>query len=167
MPHPTGRVKAGRDSLASYTVAETLFEGHTMGGTWEHFHHEADIGVRGRGDTLPEAFRQAAVALTAVVADPDRVRPLEAVDIHCEAPDPELLLADWLNALVLEMAVRRMLFSRFDVSIEDSRLTARAWGEPVERARHQPVVEVKGATYTELAVHRGDAGWVAQAVLDV
>jgi SHS2 domain-containing protein len=138
-----------------------------LAGSWEHFHHEADIGVRGRGDSLAEAFARAAEGMTAVVTDPDTIRPLEAVDIHCEAPDPELLLADWLNALVLEMAVRRMLFSRYDVSIDGGRLDARAWGEPVDRDRHQPVVEIKGATYTELGVRREGDAWMAQAVLDV
>ena len=35
-------------------------------------------------------------------------------------PDDELLLVDWLNALIYEMATRRMLFGRFDVTIEGS-----------------------------------------------
>ena len=69
-------------------------------------------------------------------------------------PDPELLLFDWLNALVYEMAIRRLLFSRFEVKVEGPRLTARAFGEPVAVDRHEPAVEVKGATCTGLAVAR-------------
>jgi tRNA nucleotidyltransferase (CCA-adding enzyme) len=135
---------------------------------WEHFAHEADIGVRGIGATPADAFGEAARALAAVVADPARVRPLEPVDIHCEAPDAELLLADWLNALIYAMATRGMLFSRFEVAIADHALRATAWGEALDRSRHQPAVEVKGATYTALAVARRDDGqWVAQCVVDV
>jgi tRNA nucleotidyltransferase (CCA-adding enzyme) len=90
------------------------------------------------------------------------------VPIVCEAPDDELLLVDWLNALVYEMATRKMLFSRFNVRVNDHLLHATAWGEPVEVARHQPAVEVKGATYTELSVKRDEEGrWVAQCVVDV
>ena len=37
---------------------------------WEHYEHGADIGVRGFGATKAEAFEQAALAMTAVVADP-------------------------------------------------------------------------------------------------
>ena len=140
----------------------------TSDGRWEHFEHQADIGVRGIGKTLDEAFAQAAVALCAIVTDPHRVTPRQAIDIHCEEPDRELLLVDWLNALVFEMATRRMLFSRFVVSIEDGQLRARAWGEPVDVPRHRPAVEVKGATYTELRVYRDAQGrWVAQCVVDV
>jgi SHS2 domain-containing protein len=135
---------------------------------WEHFPHEADIGVRGRGATLAEAFEQAALAMTAAITDPALVAERALVELACEAPDEELLLVDWLNALVYEMATRKLLFSRFEVRIDGRRLAARAWGEPADAARHQPAVEVKGATYTELRVARGaDGGWLAQCVVDV
>lgn len=135
---------------------------------WEHFSHEADIGLRGMGRTLAEAFEQAALALTAVIVDPAGVATREQLEIRCEAPDDELLLVEWLNALIYEMATRRMLFGRFEVEIDAHRLHARAWGEPVEVARHQPTVEVKGATYTALRVAAEAQGvWLAQCVADV
>jgi len=134
---------------------------------WEHYEHEADIGVRGFGATKAEAFEQAALAMTAVVADPVLVSPRERVILGCEAPDDELLLADWLNAVVYEMSSRRMLFSRFVVRLDGRRLSAEAWGEPVDVARHHPAVEVKGATYTTLRVAPHADGWLAQTVVDV
>jgi SHS2 domain-containing protein len=135
---------------------------------WEHFHHEADIGVRGRGGSRETAFEEAAVALTAVITDPDTVSCRESVTIECEAPDLELLFVDWLNALVYEMATRRMLFSRFRVGLDGTRLHATACGEAIDVPRHQPAAEIKGATYTELEVREDQAGeWRAQCVVDV
>ena len=135
---------------------------------WDHFPHGADIGVRGTGVTLGEAFEQVALAVTAVITDPAQVREKSMIEIRCEAPDDELLLADWLNALIYEMATRGMLFRRFAVTLHGHALEARAWGEPIDRERHQPTVEVKGATYTALSVARRDDGtWVAQCVVDV
>ena len=135
---------------------------------WEHFHHEADIGVRGRGDSREAAFEEAAVALTAVITDPDTVSCRESVSIACEAPDLELLFVDWLNALVYEMATRRMLFRSYRVTLDGTRLHATACGEPIEVIRHQPATEVKGATYTELEVREDPPGeWRAQCVVDV
>ena len=135
---------------------------------WEHYEHGADIGVRGIGATMAAAFEQAAMALTAVITDPADVAGREAVEIACEAPDPELLFAEWLNALVFEMAVRRMLFGRYRVEIDGTRLKAQAFGEPTSVERHRPAVEVKGATYTSLRVApTGDGGWLAQTVVDV
>jgi len=138
-----------------------------MPARWEHYEHEADIGVRGIGATKAEAFAQAAAAMTAAVTDLEAVRPVERIHLHCEAPDDELLLADWLNALVYEMATRRMLFSKFDVRMENGKLEAQAWGEAIDRGRHHPAVEVKGATLTTLRVVRHGEGWLAQTVIDV
>ena len=135
---------------------------------WEHFPHEADMGVRGFGANREQAFEQAALALTSVIADPGKIEPRAAIEIECEAPDQELLFVDWLNALVYEMATRHMLFSRFEARIDARQLAATAWGEPLDVARHQPAVEVKGATYTGLRVaQETDGTWVAQCVVDV
>jgi SHS2 domain-containing protein len=138
-----------------------------MNARWEHFAHGADIGVRGLGATEAEAFEQAGLALTAVITDPAIVESREVVAIEREAPDDELLFAEWLNGLIYEMATRRMLFARFLVRLDGSRLSAEAWGESIDVARHHPAVEVKGATYTQLRVAREADGWVAQTVVDV
>ena len=135
--------------------------------TWSHFAHGADIGLRGSGRSKAEAFEEIATALTAAVTDPDAVATEESISLCCEAPSDEILLVDWLNALIYEMAVRRMLFSGFSVSISDGLLQAEVSGEPVDREKHHPAVEVKGATYTALAVEETDAGWTVQCVVDV
>jgi len=134
---------------------------------WEHFEHKADIGVRGFGDTLAEAFEQAAVAMTAVVTDIPLVLADTIINISCDDDDSDTLLYDWLNALIYEMATRKMLFSRFEVNIDDGKLTATAVGEAIDVQRHQPAVEIKGATYTELAVYQEQNQWVAQCIVDV
>lgn len=138
----------------------------------ELYEHEADVGVRGIGHTRQQAFEQAALALTSVVTRPERVGHAVEVAITCRAPDLEILLADWLNAVIFEMSCGRRLFSRFEVSLRERagafELSARAWGEGVDRARHAPAVEVKGATLTTLRVEElQGVGWLAQTVLDV
>jgi tRNA nucleotidyltransferase (CCA-adding enzyme) len=135
--------------------------------SWAHFPHDADTGVVGVGPTKAEAFRQVALALTAVVTDPGKVNPVHPVPVACEAPSDELLLIEWLNALIYEMAVRAMVFGEFSVEIDDGRLSATAYGEAVDIERHEPAVEIKGATLTALQVVQGPDGWRAQCVVDV
>jgi tRNA nucleotidyltransferase (CCA-adding enzyme) len=135
---------------------------------WETFPHGADVGVRGLGPTRERAFEAAALAVTGVCTDPASVRPTERIELSCGAGDDELLLHAWLNALITQMALRGMLFSRFELAIRGQELSASAWGEPVDVSRHSPAVEVKGATLTELRVWRGPDGvWLAQCVVDV
>jgi tRNA nucleotidyltransferase (CCA-adding enzyme) len=150
---------------------ERAFEGplRQNGSTprWEHFSHDADIGLVGIGPTKAEAFCQAAIALTAVVTDPARVNAVTSIGVVCHAPDDELLLVEWLNTLIYEMSVRSMLFGDFSVEIEDGELHAAARGEPVDLERHEPAVEIKGATMTALHVTPVLGGWRAQCVVDV
>ena len=134
---------------------------------WQHFSHEADVGVRGFGNTVEEAFEQAAMALTAVVTDIDRVQQRETVKVACECPDRELLFVDWLNAVIFEMVTRNMLFSAFQVAIRDGKLEGKLSGEAIDRIRHEPAVEPKGATYTELKVVQENGRWCAQCIIDV
>ncbi len=160
------------ESHADHVVAD-LSEVHLEGSRvpearWEHFPHDADIGVRGYGPTMAAAFEQAALALTAVVTDPAGIALRESVSMACEAPSAELLLVDWLNAVVLRMATDGLVFGAFEVAISGARLEGRAIGEPIDIARHQPAVEVKGATLTALEVaEQPDGSWGAQCIVDV
>ena len=135
---------------------------------WEHFSHDADIGVRGFGETMAQSWEQAALALTAIVTDPALVDDRVEIEINCECDDIELLFVDWLNAVIYEMVTRNMLFSRFQVEILNRNLTATLGGEGIDRERHHPAVEPKGATYTELKVDQTEDGtWRAQCIIDV
>jgi SHS2 domain-containing protein len=134
---------------------------------FETFEHEADIGIRGFGDSLKEAFEKAAVALYSVMVNIDSVNPSEKRIVTVSAPDRELLLVEWLNALLAVSDIERLIFSKFDVKIEGTKLIGNAWGEKLDRDRHEPRVEVKGATYHLLSVKEQDGRFTAQCVVDV
>ena len=135
---------------------------------WEHFDHGADIGVRGIGRTPAQAFEQAALALTAVVTEPAGVRLQETRRLECKASDLEALFYEWMNSVIFEMSAERLLFGYFAVNIDGHHLMATLKGEAAVPERHQPAVEVKGATYTELSVaQRSDGLWCAQCIVDV
>jgi len=139
----------------------------SMNRGWCHFPHTADLGVRGWGDTVEAAFEEAAMGLMAAITS-SVVAPLEPVAISCRSSSLDLLLVAWLNAVIYEMTSRQVLFGRFEVHISGNRLSAIAWGEPVDRVKHEPICEPKGATVTELKVCRDTHGtWTARCVIDV
>lgn len=169
------RRKEKRDELAAILILQSYLnakrnklEPQEVQARWEHFDHQADVGVRGIGPTLEAAFEQAALALMAVMSDLKTIRPLQPLEVRLEAASNEQLLVDWLSELVYRVAVDQRLFSRFQVRIQNLRLRATAWGETLDVPRHQPAVEVKGISYSQLQVlQRADGGWVAQCVVDV
>jgi SHS2 domain-containing protein len=134
---------------------------------WEHFPHGADVGIRGRGTTLAEAFEQAGLALTGIVTDAE-IEPQTPVEVSCGAPDIEVLLVEWLNAIIYEMAVRDMIFGRYRVTLNGTSLRGTMWGESVDQAKHFPACEPKGATFTALRVAKESNGtWSAACIIDV
>ena len=139
-----------------------------MSVAWTHFPHEGDVGVRGYGVSPSEAFANAARAMTAALVPLVDIECDQAVEIVCAAPDLEVLLLDLLNAVIYEMATRGMIFGDFEVKIDGGRLSAIAFGEPVDVGRHAPSVELKGATFTALRVTQEPGGrWLTQCVVDV
>jgi len=134
---------------------------------YETFEHEADIGIRGFGNSLEQAFENAAVALYSVMVNVGKIVPAEKKVIAVSATDRELLLVEWLNALLALSDIERLVFSKFEVKIKDASLTGIAWGEPLDRVRHEAHVEVKGATYHMLSVQEKDGRYRAQCVVDI
>jgi len=138
-----------------------------VGAAYETFEHEADIGVRGSGNSVEEAFQNTAMALYSVMVNVQTVEPSERRTVTVSAPDRELLLVEWLNALLALSDIERMVFSGFEVKIEGSCLAGAAWGEKLDKVRHEPQVEVKGATYHMLRVAEHRGRYTAQCVVDV
>lgn len=134
---------------------------------YETFEHEADIGIRGFGGTMAEAFESAASALYSVMVSIDRVKPKEKRVVTVFAPDRELLFVEWLNALLSLSDIDRMVFSKFEVTITGTSLTGTAWGETLDHKKHEAHVEIKGATYHMLRVAEVNGRFVAQCVVDV
>lgn len=138
-----------------------------MAGQYATFEHEADIGIRGFGTTIEESFENAARALYSVMVKLENVRPEEKRSASVSAPDRELLLVEWLNALLALSDIERMVFSKFLVKIDGVSLTGDAWGERLDRERHEPKVEVKGATLHMLSVREEEGRFISQCVVDV
>lgn len=134
---------------------------------YETFEHEADVGVRGIGKTLGEAFEEGARAMFSVMFEIERVEPRAEIRVRCQAQDVESLFVDWLNTLLAEADIQGLALSGFSVRIDGLTLEGTARGERIDIEKHRPKVEVKGATYTMLKVFEKDGRFVAQCVVDV
>lgn len=134
----------------------------------ELFEHTADLGLRATAPDLNSLFAEMAACLvSAMVEDPDTVRPAQQVQVRIEGTDREYLLFDWLKDLLLRFDDDRMLFALFDVNVTDSGLTATVRGEPYDPARHTLAHEVKAITYHELKVVEHEGGWLAEVIVDI
>jgi len=138
---------------------------------FEHFEHKADIGIRGFGATLEEAFSEAAKAMTDVIIDVKSVGKDKKELIEASANDEGALLVAFLNQLLYIKDTKKLIFSDFVVHIakESGRvhLRAKAAGTTLDPKKHNFKVDVKAATYSELKVAKQGAKWIAQCIVDV
>ena len=135
---------------------------------YETFDHTADLGLRIQAADLNTLFAEAGLALqSALVEDLATVAPLRRLDVRLPADSLEYLLFDWLNALLHHFDSEQLLFGRFEVKVSDAGLEATAWGEPLDRARHEMAHEVKAITYHELKVEPAGTGWLAEVIVDI
>ena len=97
----------------------------------------------------------------------DSVRLTQSVRVAVEGTDREYLLFDWLRELLFRFDAEHLLLARFDVAVTDTGLTATAWGEPIDPARHVLSHEIKAITYHGLRVEPEGDGWIAEVIVDI
>lgn len=135
---------------------------------YETFDHTADLGLRIRAADLDTLFVEAAQALFAtVVEDLATVRPLQRIDMEIQGKEIDFLLFDWLRELLYHFDAEHLLFGKFEVHVRKDGLTASAWGEPLDRSRHNMEHEVKAITYHGLRVEEIADGWQAEVIVDI
>ncbi len=135
---------------------------------YEFFEHTADLGLRVRAPDLETLFVEAAQALfAAVVEDLGTVQPRQELNVELEGDDRAYLLFDWLKELLFHFDAEHLLLGRFEVRLRDNHLSGRAWGEPLDRTRHQLSHEVKAITYHGLRVEPTADGWLAEIIVDI
>lgn len=136
-------------------------------GHYELFPYQRDIGIRGVGWSEEAAFEQAAVALSSLSVDLEKIRERTMIFIHCSAPNHELLLLNWLNAIIYEAGRQKMLFKRFEVHFLDHQLEGIVWGEPIGTQEHHFPIEAKEASPACLSIEKQmDGHWIAQCVIE-
>lgn len=139
----------------------------------ETFEHPSDIGVRGIGRNVQEAFAETARCMFSIIADPRGFKKHLNVKMECSAQSREELLLEFLNQLLTRSAVRRCVFTTFNVQMfkEDKNgasMKATVFGEKINGNNMKFLrLEVKGATYSQLKIYKKGSRTVAQCVVDV
>jgi SHS2 domain-containing protein len=132
---------------------------------YEEIEHTADVGLRAYGKTASEIFESAAIGMFALITDLERVKPVGEVEVRLSADDLPGLLVTWLSELLFIHETQHLLFCKFAVRVRGKKLEARAWGETIDKQRHELKLAVKAVTYHRLSVDIKKG--VAEVIFDV
>lgn len=139
---------------------------------YEYLPHPADVRFRASGNTLEEAFEQAALAMfNVIIPDISTIKPERSVDIELESEGLDNLLYEYLSELLYRFEVEEIVFGKFHVDSiirNDTvyHLKGRAIGEDIDMDRHVFDTEVKAVTYHQLSVKQEGEGFITHVIVD-
>ncbi len=134
--------------------------------------HPADAYIEAYGSNLEELLENAAVAMFDVMVDVSKVEPKVERNVETRGFDLENLLYNWLEDWLYYYSTEFLVFSKFKVhkilkDNEEYVVKATGWGEKFDEKRHEPKVEVKAATYSQMIIGKVNDKWIARFVLDI
>lgn len=138
---------------------------------YRYFGTMADMGVIAEGETLEEVFRESARALIDLMVDIDTVEKKIERKITVKSEDLYSLLYDFLTEILIIRDSEGVILSDFDVKIEKEedgyRLECIAYGEELDKEKHNPKEEVKAITYHKMEIEEKDGKYIIKYIVDI
>ena len=141
-------------------------------GKFEFLDHTADVLIAAHGQTLEQAFENAALAMFEVMTNTTKIDTVQEETVEVEAEDEYALLYSWLEALLVKFEIKGMLFSKFKIDrIQDTpdgyKLQANVWGEKFNAEKHLQKVAVKAVTYHRMEIIKEHDKITLEFILDI
>ena len=135
---------------------------------FELFEHTADLGLRVTATDLDGLFRDAAIGLFAMIAEPaPHGSPAGRHPFEIAGERFDFLLVDWLSELLYFFDTERSLLGEFEVTVSEQGLRGSAACFALEPGKYRLLREVKAITYHGLRVEKDEAGWLAEVIVDI
>ena len=130
--------------------------------------HTADVGIKVKGKSLNELFKNAALAMFDIIAEESapKIEETKKIILKLQAEQLDELLVSWLNELLSLSAVKELIFYDFKINrLEENSLDVELTGK--SSLNYRINAEIKAATYHELEVKKISSGWQAKVIFDV
>ena len=135
---------------------------------YEIVDHTADVAIKAYGKNISECFSNAAKAMFDIITDKSEIDTVGEYKIEISSDDLEQLLVDWLSELLFLNTAKNLVFSFFNVEINEKNCTLKAdvFGEKYDISKHKIGQEIKAVTYHILEV-RNKRPYHVQVLFDI
>ncbi len=136
---------------------------------FEFLDHTSDILIKALGNSIDEAFEQAALGVYEIITNTNKVRALNEIKIEVEGLDLYNLLYRWIESLLYYTDSEGLVFSKFNVKIDiqNNKLEATVYGEKFDSNIHEHRTIVKAMTYSQMEIKQEKNCWVLYFVVDI
>jgi SHS2 domain-containing protein len=131
--------------------------------------HATDAFIEVTASTLNEAFTLAAQSIVDITLDRKTILENEQKVLTVSAQDLRYLLFNWLEEVNYQIITEGFAIARFTLKISKNppyRLTATAYGEPINLKKHQFKVEIKAPTFHLMDIKKNH-GIIMRFLLDL
>jgi SHS2 domain-containing protein len=136
--------------------------------SYEHLDIFGDAGIRARGDTLEDVFKDTALGMYDLITDTEKVEGRSSVNIELKSHSIEGLLVGWLNELIFRFDTSGFIGKNVVVEkLVENHIVATLDGEDFDSRRHERRTLPKAATYHGLKIEKSDGKWQAEVIFDI
>jgi len=137
---------------------------------FEYLVHTADAKFRAFGQTLEEAFCNAALAMVSLMWDPEKIQSLVEFKLSVTGRDEKQLLVNFLEDILFKLDTKLFMLrtvERVSFFEENNQLTLQAvlCGD-VFSEKYETFGEVKAVTYNEMEIVKNHF-FMVQVVVDM
>ncbi len=132
---------------------------------YEVLEHTADVGIRGAGPTLEEAFRETARGMFSIIGTASELPCSMEVAVTADGHDHESLLHGLLSELLFVHEVSEIFVTDLELVLDGLSLKGTARGCPASLSEISS--EIKAVTYHRLSVAETAEGWVCEVLFDI
>ncbi len=142
-----------------------------------------DVGIKAYGESLKDAFINAARGMYSLITDLDMVKEEKVIAVSVESDSMEGLIVSWLNELIFHFDAYGFIGKKISISEltvspspgeaeqlanqQANRLDASIYGEDFDPDRHERKLLVKAATYHQLKVKKKNGKWEIDVIFDI
>jgi len=127
--------------------------------------HRADAKFQAFGKSLEESFSNAALAMTSVMTDYNKIKPKIKHKIKIKGSDKKSLLYNFLEQLLILLDTEKFLLHKIrNIKIDGNELTAELIGDKFNN-QYDIKINIKAVTYNEMEIK--EKPYMVQVVVDI
>lgn len=126
--------------------------------------HATDAIIEITAKNLKEALSVTSDAVTNLTLDQDKVDEQKEIEFSAKGKDLRYLLFSWIEEITFVLITEGFAIKRLDLEIEEReegkedryKITAKAFGEPLDFKKHNFKVEIKAPTFYDMEIKESD-----------
>ena len=137
--------------------------------SYKFLDHVTDAFIEVTAKDLKEAFLVTSNVVINITLDQDKVEEKEQKEIIAKGKDLRYLLFSWLEEITFVLITEGFAIKRIELGIQENggyKITAKAYGEPLNFLKHNFKVEIKAPTFYEMEIKQ-DNGVFMRFLLDL